>query len=134
MKLQTTTLIVQIHMHAFIHTFTFVATLVRSSALGTLLVYRLQGHGVLSTCMCCIDLHQAGINFGAKTTEQNPTTLSGIIKWGSKSVLHGLKSPALQFLKRCTSIFGFLFAANGHFIDYRSLTFGYWVVLFAVVQ
>ena len=33
-----------------------VATLVRSSALGTPLVYGLRGHGVLSTCMCCIDL------------------------------------------------------------------------------
>ena len=66
-------------MHAFIHTFTFVATLVRFSALGTLLVYGLRGHGVLSRCMCCIDLLQAGIAFGAKTTKQKATTLSGII-------------------------------------------------------
>ena len=37
-----------------IHTCTFVATLVTSSAVGTLLMYGLQGHGVLSTCMYCI--------------------------------------------------------------------------------
>ena len=53
--------IVQIHMHVLIHTFTFAASLVRSYVLGTLLVYGLRGHGVLSTCMCCIDLLQAGI-------------------------------------------------------------------------
>ena len=80
---------------------------------------------VLSTCMCCIDLLQAGIAFGAKTTEQNAATLSGIIKWGSRSVLHGLKSPILQFLKRYLSIFGLSFIADGHFIDYRSLTSRY---------
>ena len=59
----------------------------------------------------------------AKTTAQNATKLSGIIKWGSASVLHGLKSPVLQFLKRYPSISGFLFAAGGHFINYYSLDF-----------
>ena len=59
----------------------------------------------------------------AKTTAQNVTKLSGFIKWGSASVLHGLKSPVLQFLKRYPSIFGFSFAADGHFLNYRSLDF-----------
>ena len=59
----------------------------------------------------------------AKTTAQNATKLSGIIKWGSVSVLHGLKPPALQFLKRYPSISGFSFAADGHFINYRSPDF-----------
>ena len=45
-------------MCSYIHKFTFVATLVRSSTLGTLLVYGLWGHGVLSTCMYCINLLQ----------------------------------------------------------------------------
>ena len=45
--------------------------------------------------------------FGAKTTKQNATKLSGIIKSGSRSVIHGLKSPVLQFLKRYPSISGF---------------------------
>ena len=40
----------------------------------------------------------------AKTTAQNATKLSGIIKWGSVSVLHGLKLPVFQFLKRYPSI------------------------------
>ena len=62
--------------------------------------------------------------FGAKSMEQNVTKLSGIIKWGSRSVLHGLKSPVLQFLKRYPSISGFSFAADGHFLNYHSLTFG----------
>ena len=39
----------------------------------------------------------------AKTTGQNATKLSGIIKWGYRSVLYGLKLP--------------------HFINYRSLDF-----------
>ena len=59
----------------------------------------------------------------AKTTAQNATKLSGIIKWGSASVLHGLKSSVLQLLKRYPSISVFSFAADGHFINYRSLEF-----------
>ena len=59
----------------------------------------------------------------AKTTAQNATKPPGIIKWGSVSVLHGLKLPVLQFLKRYTSISGFLFAADDHFINYWSLDF-----------
>ena len=59
----------------------------------------------------------------AKSTAQNATNLSGIIKWGSASVLYRLKSPVLQFLKRYPSISVFLFAADGHFINYRSLDF-----------
>ena len=59
----------------------------------------------------------------AKTTEQDATKLSGIIKWGSRSVLHGLKSPVLKFLKRYPSISGFSFATGGHFINYCSLDF-----------
>ena len=59
----------------------------------------------------------------AKTTAQNATKRSGIIKWGSTSVLHGTKSPILQFLKRYPSISSFSFAADGHFINYRSLDF-----------
>ena len=55
--------------------------------------------------------------FGAKTMEQNATKLAGIIKWGSRSVLHGLKSPVLQFLKRYPSISGFSFMVDGHFIN-----------------
>ena len=62
--------------------------------------------------------------FGAKTTEQNATKLSGIIKRGSRSVLHGLKLPVLQFLKRYPSISHF-FAADSHFLNYCSLTSGY---------
>ena len=59
----------------------------------------------------------------AKTIAQNATKLSGIIKLGSVSVLHGLKLPVLQFLKRYPPISGFLFAAGGHFINYRSIDF-----------
>ena len=59
----------------------------------------------------------------AKTTAQNATKLSGIIKWGSVSVLHWLKSAVLQFLKRYPSISRFSFAADGHFINYCSLDF-----------
>ena len=81
-----------------------------------------------STYMCCTDLLQAGIAFGAINTEQNVTILSGILKWGSKSVHRRLKSPVLQFLKRYPSIYGFSFAADGHFIDYCSLTSRYWAV------
>ena len=66
--------------------------------------------------------------FGTKTTEQNATKLSGIIKWGSRRVLHGLKLPVLQFLKRYPSISGFLITADSHFNNYRLLTFGYWAV------
>ena len=63
--------------------------------------------------------------FGAKTTEQNATKLTGLIKWGSRSILRGLKSSVLQFLERYPSISGCSFAADGPFINYCSLTFGY---------
>ena len=43
----------------------------------------------------------------AKTIAQSTTKLSGIIKWGSRSILHGLKLPVLQFLKSYPSIFSF---------------------------
>ena len=57
-----------------------------------------------------------------KITAQGATKLSGIIKWGSRSVLHGLKVPVLQFLKRYPSIsVFFLFAADGHFITVNGL-------------
>ena len=55
------------------------------------------------------------------TTAQNATKLSGIIKWGSANVLHRLKSPVLQFLKKYPTISGFSF--DGHFINYCSLDF-----------
>ena len=59
----------------------------------------------------------------AKTTAQNATILSGIIKWGSASVLHGLKLPIVQFFKRYPFISSFSFVADGHFINYCSLDF-----------
>ena len=43
----------------------------------------------------------------AKATAQGATKLSGIIKWGSRSVLHRLKSLVLQFLKSYPSISSF---------------------------
>ena len=59
------------------------------------------------------------LNFGQKLLHRsNATKLSGIIMQGSRSVLHGLKSPVLQFFKRYPSISGFSFTADGHF-DFR---------------
>ena len=57
-----------------------------------------------------------------KTTAQDATKLSGIIKWGSRSALHGLKSPILQFLSYL-SISSFSFTTDSHFINYHSLDF-----------
>ena len=74
-------------------------------------------------CIQLVCLFVCSFAIRATTTAQNATKLSGIIKWGSASVLHGLKLPVLQFLKRYPTIFGFSFAADGHFINYCSLDF-----------
>ena len=73
-------------MHVLKHTFTFVATLVRFSALGTLLVYVLRGRGVLSTCIYCIDLLQA--MWGTSQTYELP--------WSWRQDSHPILLPLVQ--------------------------------------
>ena len=62
-------------------------------------------------------------NTVVKLVLENQPFLSRIIKWGFASVLHGLKSPVLQFLKNYPSMSVFSFAADSHFINYHSLDF-----------
>ena len=51
----------------------------------------------------------------AKTTERIDAKRSGITKNYPESVLYGLKSPVLVFLRRYGYISGFSFAADRHF-------------------
>ena len=80
----------------------------------TLLVYTIK-----DLCYNSVRLLVCSLAIRAKTTAEGATKLSMIIKWGSRSVLHGLRLPVLHFLKKYPSISGFSFTADSHFINYH---------------